>query len=105
MAHATQLFQDAVLVQTEQMTFTIKNSASESFGLAVNALRKVCNISEDGLGYKAGIRLGDVMVKFNGAAVESEESLFEALRSLADGDDATFIVERNQTKATPVNAL
>ena len=45
------------------------------------------------------------MVKFNGAAVESEESLFEALRSLADGDDATFIVERNQTKATPVNAL
>ena len=54
MAHATQLFQDAVLVQTEQMTFTIKNSASESFGLAVNALRKVCNISEDGLGTKQG---------------------------------------------------
>ena len=51
--------EDVSMVQEMRLTFSVTNDANASFGMAMNAHRRVCNIVADGLAFQAGLRVGD----------------------------------------------
>ena len=95
-----------VVSQNERIALSVVNDKANSFGLSINARNVVCNISQDGLAAKAGVRYGDTLLVFNGESVDGEAKLFEAMRAVADGQSVEFVATRAVKSATdPPSAL
>ena len=78
---------------------------AQSFGMSVNAQNRVCNISQSGLAYSAGVRIGDLLLAFNGQDVAGEDALFGAMRALDDGASVEFKVQRAGQPVPEGNAV
>lgn len=79
---------------TTQVTLTVKNDESKSFGMSINGRCVVCNMASDGLAAAAGVRVGDHLLSFNAIDISSEDTLFAAMRAVPNGDEVTFVVSR-----------
>jgi len=66
----------------------------EAFGLGAESGVLVREVIEGGPAEEAGVRPGDVIVRFDGEAVETVEDLFAALREVQPGDEAELTVVR-----------
>ena len=85
----------------EQLTLSVVNDATRSFGISMNAFHFVCNIAPDGLAHEAGVRVGDKLLTFNEKPVNNEDNLFEAMRQIGNGDSVTFVLERKEGAPSP----
>lgn len=80
----------------QQLTLSVVNDTTKSFGMAMNGQNRVCNIATDGLAHEAGIRLGDTLLTFNEKDIDNEATLFEAMRQTGNGEKVTFSVQRKE---------
>lgn len=81
-------------VVQENKTFTVIYDEANSFGMAINAHCRVCNISSTGMAYISGIRLGDQLLTIDGSDVLGEADAFERLRAKKNGEETVIAVMR-----------
>jgi serine protease Do len=72
----------------------VSQSLAESFGMEKAAGALVDFVPEEGPAAKAGIRPGDIIVKFNGRAIEEPADLAHHVSDLKPGTDATLTLWR-----------
>ena len=80
--------------QHHDLTCTVVNDSAKSFGMSIDVRRRVTQMADDGLACKAGVRIGDTVLTFNGKGIESEGDLFKAMRKCKHSETATFEVRR-----------
>jgi len=72
----------------------ISGQLARYFKLADERGLLVASVEEDGPAAKAGLQAGDVILKFNGAAVSDARSLRDEVRKAEAGSEATLTVSR-----------
>ncbi len=73
----------------------VNQQLAESFGLKRPGGALVASVEEVGPGAKAGIKFGDVILKFNGHAISSSSELPEQVADVKPGAKATLEISRN----------
>lgn len=68
--------------------------------LSVTAGAIINDVMEDGPAEKAGLREGDVIVRFNGAAIADADDLTDAVRTAAPASQAGVEIQRRNEKKT-----
>ena len=81
-------------IVSETKTFTVIYDEANSFGMAINAHSRVCNISPAGMAFISGIRLGDQLLSIDGSDVAGEADAFERLRAKKNGEETVIAVMR-----------
>jgi S1-C subfamily serine protease len=72
----------------------VSGQLARYFKLSENVGILVSEVDADGPAAKAGLRAGDVILKFNGSAVTDSRSFREQVRKADPGSDATLTVSR-----------
>ena len=76
----------------------LSQQLAEYFGTKDGVL--VTSVADDSAGFKAGIKAGDVITSFNGAAVTAPSDLRRRIQQLQDGDEFTIGVIRDKKPQT-----
>jgi serine protease Do len=79
-------------------TSELSPQLAEYFGTSDGVL--VTSVSADSAASRAGLKAGDVVTAFNGAAIESTSALRRAIQRLRDGDEFTIAVQRDRKPLT-----
>ncbi len=82
---------------------TVNEQIAKRYGLAVNEGAYVASVNEGSGAAEAGIEVGDIITKFNGASIASADDLMLQIRALNPGDKAEVEINRNgETKTLEV---
>jgi len=73
----------------------VNQQLADSFGLKRPGGALVASVEEDGPGAKAGVKVGDVILKFNGHAISSSSELPAQVADVKPGSKATLDISRN----------
>ncbi len=73
----------------------VNQQLADSFGLKTPAGALVASVEENGPAAKAGIKAGDVILKFNGRAVSNSSELPVQVADVKPGANATLEISRN----------
>jgi len=73
---------------------TVNSGLALEFGLGVNHGAVVVNLAADGPAAKAGIKVGDVIVAFDGKAINTSDDLGQAILAKKPGDQVRIDVVR-----------
>lgn len=75
----------------------VNQQLADSFGLKMPGGALVASVEENGPAAKAGIKAGDVILKFNGHAIRSSAELPAQVADVKPGSSATLEISRNGT--------
>ncbi len=75
----------------------VNQQLADSFGLKAPAGALVASVEKDGPAAKAGIKAGDVILKFNGSDISSSAELPGRVADVKPGTKATLEISRNGT--------
>ncbi len=73
----------------------VNQQLADSFGLKRPTGALVASVEDDGPAAKAGIKAGDVILKFNGQTISSSSELPERVADVKPGTKATLEISRN----------
>jgi serine protease Do len=79
---------------------TVDQSLANSFGLKAPGGALVAKVEQGSAGARAGLQEGDVILKYNGAAVDDAAALSMRVNTTAPGEEATLVVWRQGKEFT-----
>jgi len=79
---------------------TVDQTLAKSFGLSNPGGALVAKVEPDSAAARAGLQVGDVILRYNGAPIEDSPALSMRVNTTAPGDKATLVVWRHGKSIT-----
>jgi S1-C subfamily serine protease len=86
---------DATVIDFGLVYLPVNSQISAYYDLGVNYGALVTEVSPGSLGSQSGIRVGDVIVSFNGTKLDDRTSLFGMMRRCLYGTPITLEIQRS----------